>query len=161
MNMAIQMLLQMLCRTLVNLKRTDSSLSRRQMKIWQNQSPLFCCSVKGHIFVDLLQIKDKFHCQESIIIHRISFASVWKSKERIIGSSAQRWKIFHCIFTDFTYGERPSQDMFSNLRLGNAQKRPISSLQSLNQSLVKAERTSNEKRTLLWIHNFYFQTYKV
>ena len=30
------------------------------------RSPLFCCSVKGHIFVDLLQIKDKFHCQESI-----------------------------------------------------------------------------------------------
>ena len=25
-----------------------------------------------YFFVDLLQIKDKFHCQESIIIHRVS-----------------------------------------------------------------------------------------
>ena len=31
------------------------------MEIWQNWSPLFCCSVKEQcIFVDLLQIKDKF-----------------------------------------------------------------------------------------------------
>ena len=33
---------------------------------------VFCCSVKGHIFVDLLEIKDKFHCQVSIIIHGVS-----------------------------------------------------------------------------------------
>ena len=43
------------------------------MEIWQNQSPLFCCTVKEQcIFVDLLQIKDKFYnCQESII-HGVS-----------------------------------------------------------------------------------------
>ena len=53
-------------RTLVNVKRTDSLLCRGQIEICKKRSPLFCCSVKGHIFVDLLQIKDKFHCQESI-----------------------------------------------------------------------------------------------
>ena len=31
--------------------------------------PLFCCSVKEQfILVNLLQIKDKFHCQESILL---------------------------------------------------------------------------------------------
>ena len=49
-------------------------ISRGQIKIWQNRSTLpFCYSVKDQcIFVDLLQIKDKFHCQESIIIHGVS-----------------------------------------------------------------------------------------
>ena len=37
-----------------------------------DRSPLlFCCSDQC-IFVDLLQIKDEFHCQESIIIHGVS-----------------------------------------------------------------------------------------
>ena len=62
----IYVTLQMLRRTLVNVKRTDSLLCRGQIEICKKRSPLFCCSVKGHIFVDLLQIKDKFHCQESI-----------------------------------------------------------------------------------------------
>ena len=53
-------------RTLVNVKRTDSLLCHGQIETCKKRSPLFCCSVKGHIFVDLLQIKDKFHCQESI-----------------------------------------------------------------------------------------------
>ena len=50
---------------------TDSFLSQEQIEIWLNQSPLLCCSIKGHIFVDL-QITDKFHSQKSIIIFGVS-----------------------------------------------------------------------------------------
>ena len=40
------------------------------MKIWQNRSPLFCCSVKEQcIFVDLLKIKDKFHRAKSQLLY--------------------------------------------------------------------------------------------
>ena len=36
-------------------------------------TPQFCCCVKEQrIFVDLLQIKEKFYCQESIIIPGLS-----------------------------------------------------------------------------------------
>ena len=53
------------------------------MDIWQNQSPLFCCSVKKQcIFVDLLQIKGTFHCQESISIHGVSAYERAQTKEK-------------------------------------------------------------------------------
>ena len=51
----------------------NSKFSREQMEIWL--IPPFCCSVKKQcIFVDLLQIKDKFHCQEYelLLIHGVS-----------------------------------------------------------------------------------------
>lgn len=56
--------------TLINVKWTNSKLSCGQMENWQNRS-LFCCPVKGHVFVDL-HIKDKLCCQESIFMHVVS-----------------------------------------------------------------------------------------
>ena len=32
----------------------------------------YCSVQKQCIFIDLLQIKDRYHCQESIIIHGVS-----------------------------------------------------------------------------------------
>ena len=53
------------------------------MEIWQQTK--FCCSVKEQcIFVDLslLQIKYKFHGQESVIMHEVSaYERVW-TKEK-------------------------------------------------------------------------------
>ena len=55
------------------------------MEISQNRSLLFCCPVKEQcIFVDLLQIKDKFHCQESFIIHGLSAYERAKQKKNPI-----------------------------------------------------------------------------
>ena len=49
-----------------NWKKCPSvELSHGLMKIWQNRAPIFCCSVKGHIFVDL-QIQDNFFGQVSM-----------------------------------------------------------------------------------------------
>lgn len=49
-----------------NWKKCPSvELSHGLMKIWQNRAPVFCCSLKGHIFVDL-QIQDNFFCRESM-----------------------------------------------------------------------------------------------
>lgn len=39
-------------RVSVNIRQTGSMLSHRQMNISSNGSFLFCCSVKGHIFVE-------------------------------------------------------------------------------------------------------------
>lgn len=48
-----------------NWKKCPSvELSHGLMKIWQNRAPVFCCSVKGHIFVDL-QIQDNFFLAKS------------------------------------------------------------------------------------------------
>ena len=74
----------MLCLILVDVKWTNSLLSHEQIEIWLNQSPLFCCSVKGNIFVDL-QITDDFHSQKSIIILGVSnYKSVQKKEENLI-----------------------------------------------------------------------------
>ena len=61
---------------------TDSFLSQEQIEIWLNQSPLLCCSIKGHIFVDL-QITDKFHSQKSIIIFGVSNYKIVQKKRKI------------------------------------------------------------------------------
>ena len=61
----------MLYRTFVRVKRTDSLLSCGQMGINKNRSSPCCCSVKDYILFDL-QIKDKLHCLESLIMLRVS-----------------------------------------------------------------------------------------
>ena len=58
----------------VNDKQINSLLFCRQMEIWQTNL--------SHIFVDV-QIKDKFYCQESIIMHGVSaYESVNKRKNK-------------------------------------------------------------------------------
>ena len=50
-----------------------------------NRSPLFCCYFKMQcIFVNLLQVKDNFHCQESIITHRCPLTREHKQKKNPI-----------------------------------------------------------------------------
>ena len=61
----------MLYRTLVHVKRTDSLLSCGKMEIKKNRSSPFCCSVKDYNLFDL-QIQDKLHCLESLIMLRVS-----------------------------------------------------------------------------------------
>ena len=56
----------MLCQILFDVRQTDGLLFHAQIEIWQKQSPLFCCSVKDHIFVDL-QIKDIFHSKSQLL----------------------------------------------------------------------------------------------
>ena len=65
------MTLQMLCQILINVKWLDSLLSHKQMDIWKNKSPFFCCSLKGH-FLLICKLKNKFHFQKSIIILGVS-----------------------------------------------------------------------------------------
>ena len=70
----------MLCQILFDVRQTDGLLFHEQIEIWQKQSPLFCCSVKDHIFVDL-QIKDIFHFKKSTILPGVSN---YKRKKRRI-----------------------------------------------------------------------------
>ena len=52
----------------IKLPADDGGLDKTQL------SPLLCCSFKEQscVFVDLMQIEDKFHCLESIIIGEVS-----------------------------------------------------------------------------------------
>ena len=73
----------MLYRTLVHVKRTEGLLSCGQMGINKNQSSPFCCSIKDY-FLFHLQIKDKLHCLESVIMHRCPLGREHKQKKNPI-----------------------------------------------------------------------------
>ena len=78
-----------------------------------SQTDLFCCSVKEQcIFVALLQIKDKFHRQESITIHGVSAYERAKTKQKkntisIFKSARFRLResvrLRECVNTDFDW----------------------------------------------------------
>ena len=65
-----------------------------------------CCSVKGHIFVDL-QIKGKFHCQKSVIIHGCPLTRERKEKKNpIFTFISVRVRFRECVNAEFGWEGR-------------------------------------------------------
>ena len=83
---------------------------RRRMEIWQNRSLLFCCFVKEQcIFVDLLQIIDKFHCQSQLLTGGVRLReSANKRKTQFSFSSVrvrlrESVRLRECVNTEFDW----------------------------------------------------------